>query len=53
MIARQNDHRLGVIAQDLRSALQQANWLAVIIERVAGEQDNIGIDFCCRSQDFR
>ena len=45
MIAGQNHHWLAVIAQDLRGAFQEFDGLAVVVERIASEQDDIGADF--------
>ena len=41
VIAGQDHHRLAVIAQHLRGAFEQLERLAVIVERIAGQQDDV------------
>ena len=52
MIAGQNNHRLAILAQHLRGAFQHVEGLAVIVERIAGQHDNVRCDFIGGGQDL-
>jgi hypothetical protein len=47
MIARQDNDWFCVIAQNLGGTLQELLWLAVIVEGIAGQEDDIGLHFSC------
>jgi hypothetical protein len=52
MISRENDNRFSVLTEHLTSAFKKLNRLPVIIERVTGKHNHIGIGFRCRGQYF-
>jgi len=52
VIARQDDHGFAVLAQHPRSAFEQIHRLSMIVERIAGKQDDVRLNFICGSEDF-
>ena len=52
MVAGKNNDRILVIAHHLSGALQQFEGLAVIVECVPRQQDNVGAHFSCCSQNL-
>ena len=53
MVAGENDDGIPVVAHHLRGTLQQFEGLAVIVECVPCQQDNVGTYLNCRSQNLR
>ena len=52
MVAGENDDGTAVVAHHLSGALQQFEGLAVIVECVPRQQDNVGPYLSCRSQNL-
>src|SRR5262245_59866383 len=53
VVAGENNDGTAVVAHHLSGALQQVEGLAVIVECVPRQQNNIGPYLSCRSQDLR
>ena len=53
MVAGENYDGIAVVAHHLSGALQQVEGLAVIVECVPRQQDNVGPYLSCRSQNLR
>ena len=52
MVAGKNDDGILVVAHHLSGALQQFEGLAVIVECVPRQEDNVGTYLICRSQNL-